>query len=165
VNIDGIKEQRQSSLKLPELPLALLIRADDKSRCTKMLVLFLVPTIFIILLSGANYAKDGSSQSLSSGTGLFAIRSEEWGRAGHFPLSDKQNRNVVQKLYETMTLQERAHAFLPESIAIFKKYPLQTIEAFFEDAQPVGSSGSRNTGSHHLSYPLGGAGCYYGRSR
>jgi hypothetical protein len=113
----------------------------DKSRCTQMLVLFLVPTIFIILMSGANYAKNGIfTVSIIGNRALreyLAIRSEEWGIAGHLPLSDavRRNRNVVRKRYETMTPEERAHAFLPESIAIFKKYPLQTIKAFFEDAQ------------------------------
>jgi hypothetical protein len=63
--------------------------------------------------------------------------------AGHRPSNAvvKQDQNVLRKRLATLTVQEEAHAVLPESIAIFKKYPTQTIKAFVDDALENSLSG------------------------
>jgi hypothetical protein len=110
----------------------------DKSRYTQMLVLFFVPIIFIVSMAGANYKENGTfTVSIIGKLTLreyLAVRTEEWGIAGHLPLQDaiKQNQNILRK---RTRIQEQAFPFVPESIAIFKKYPIQTIKAFVMDAQ------------------------------
>jgi len=110
----------------------------DKSRYTQMLVLFFVPIIFIISMAGANYKKYGTfTVSIAGKLSLreyLAVRTEEWGIAGHLPSQDaiRQNQNILRK---RTRIQEEAYPWVSESIAIFKKYPIQTIKAFVMDAQ------------------------------
>jgi hypothetical protein len=112
-----------------------------KSLRTQMLLLFFVPTVFAISMAGANYVKNGiftvsviGKQTLRV---YLAARTDEWGIAGHLPSFDavKQNQNILRERLGTMTVQEQANAYLPESIAIFQKYPTKMLKAFVKDAQ------------------------------
>ena len=101
---------------------------------------FVVPAVFIISWAELNYAENGIfTVSIIGNLTLreyLATKAEEWGIIGHRPSSAavKQNQNILRKRLETLTVQEEAQAFLPESVAIFKKYPTQTVKAFVDDA-------------------------------
>jgi hypothetical protein len=113
----------------------------DKSRRTQMLALFFVPTVFMTLWAAVNYTENGIfTVSIIGDLTLreyLAARTEEWGMAGHLPsdVAVHQNQNILRKRLETLPVQERVHAYLSESMAIFKKYPTQTIKTFVEDAR------------------------------
>ena len=111
-----------------------------KNRRMQMLVLFFVPTAFMISWAEVNYAKNGIfTVSIIGDLTLrkyLAARAEEWGMTGHLPslAAVKQNQDVLRKRLKTLTVQEQARVCLPESIAIFEKYPARTIQAFVRDA-------------------------------
>jgi hypothetical protein len=119
----------------------------DKSRRTQMFVLFFVPALFIISWAAVNYAENGIFTVSIIGNltvrEYLATKAEEWGMAGHRPSNAAvtQNQNVLRKRLATLTVQEEAHAVLPESIAIFEEYPTQTIKAFVDDALENSLSG------------------------
>jgi hypothetical protein len=112
----------------------------DKGRRTRMCVLFFVPAVFMISWAGLNYAENGIFTVSIIGNltirEYLATKAEEWGKTGHRPsfAAVQQDQNTLRKRLETLTVQEEARAFLPESIAIFKKYPAQTVKAFVDDA-------------------------------
>jgi hypothetical protein len=64
-----------------------------------------------------------------------AVEAEEWGKAGHRPTlaAINQNRKILRERLNTMTLQDQALTFWPESIAIFEKYPSQTAISFVKN--------------------------------
>jgi hypothetical protein len=112
----------------------------DKSHRTQMLVLFFVPVVFMISWAEVNHAENGTfTISIIGDLTLreyLATKAEEWGMAGHRPTFSavKQNQFNLRKRLGALTIQEQARTFLPESIAIFEKYPTQTIKAFVDDA-------------------------------
>ncbi len=111
-----------------------------KGRLAQLLVLFLIPTVFMVSWAGANYAKNGLfTVSIMGDLTLreyLAVEAEEWGKAGHWPTlaAITQNRNILRERLNAMTLQEQARTFWPESIAIFEKYPSQTAISFVKNA-------------------------------
>ena len=111
-----------------------------KGRLAQLLVLFFIPTVFMVSWAEANYAKNGLfTVSIMGDLTLreyLAVEAEEWGKAGHWPTlaAITQNRNILRERLNAMTLQEQARTFWPESIAIFEKYPSQTAISFVKNA-------------------------------
>ena len=113
---------------------------DKGSRRTQTLVLFFVPTVFMISWAAVNYAENRIfTVSIAGNITLreyLATRAEEWGMAGHLPSNAAvhQNQNNLRERLQKLPDQERAQAYLFESMAIFKKYPVQ-IKTLLEDAK------------------------------
>jgi len=94
----------------------------------------------MVSFAEANYLKNGIfTVSLIGQMTLreyLAAEAEEWGKAGHWPTfaAVRQNQNILRERLNAMTIQDRAHTYLPESIAIFERYPTQTIISFLKNA-------------------------------
>jgi hypothetical protein len=105
-----------------------------------MLALFFIPAIFMGSFAAANYAANGIfTVSIIGNMAVricLAVEAEEWGKGGHWPTraAIQQNATLVRERWRAMTEQEQAQTFLPESIAIFKKYPAETIKSFTKNA-------------------------------
>ncbi len=111
-----------------------------KGRLTSLLILFLIPIVVMVSFAGANYAQNGIfTVSIIGQLTLreyLAVEAEEWGKARHWPdfAAIRQNQNILRARLNAMTIQERARTYVPESVAIFEKYPAQTIISFLKNA-------------------------------
>jgi hypothetical protein len=117
-----------------------LWRQTYKGRLTQLIVLFVVPVFFMIAWAETNYVTNGIlTVSISGGVTLreyLAIEVEEWGKAGHWPAGAaiQQNQKIVRDRVDPLPFQEQVKTFVPESVAIFKKYPAETVISFLKNA-------------------------------
>jgi hypothetical protein len=111
-----------------------------KERLTQILALFFIPVVFMISFAEANYVENGIfTVSLIGQMTLreyLAVETEEWGKAGHWPTlaAIQQNRKILRERLAAMPIQEQVSTYVPESIAIFEKYPAEAIISFLKNA-------------------------------
>lgn len=110
-----------------------------RSKYVQALLLFVIPTIFVMCWSWANYLQNGVfTLSLIGNETVrtyLAARAEQWALAGHSPSPEaiKQDRDSLSAHLESLQPKERSALCVRESLTIFRKFPLQSLEAFGTD--------------------------------